>query len=131
MDASPDVIDSPPAPPSNVLDFARPFDPLDPQAEDRYDAVVLRMNRVRALRARNDRERVEIERQFVENDLTVRRGPRIGDPLTVRGRRQRIRYLVELASEAHRLAQEERCITRELDRMNEALDRWARDTYCP
>jgi len=117
--------------PTNVREFARPFDPTSSEAEAQYDTVVRRLKRVRALRSRNDRERLELERQFVENDLTVQSGPRTGLPLSLRGRRQRIRCLFELAAEAQRLEHEERFSERALDRMNDALDRWAADTYGP
>lgn len=38
----------------------------------------------------------EIERQFVDDDLRVRRGSRQGEPLTASGRRRRLRELLEL-----------------------------------
>ena len=126
-----DASNSTQAHPTNVYELVRPFDPLSTEAESQYDAVVRRVNRVRALRARNDRERLELERQFVENDLRVRSGPRMGLPLSTRGRRQRIRRLFELAAEAQRLEHEEQFSLRALDRMNNALDRWACDTYGP
>jgi len=126
-----DARDSTEALSSNVHEFVRPFDPMSREAESQYDAVVRRVNRVRALRSRNDRERLELERQFVENDLTVTAGPRTGLPLSVRGRRQRIRRLLDLAAEAQRLESEESFSVRALDRMNNALDRWASDTYGP
>jgi len=126
-----DALDSTDTRPTNVREFVRPFDPMSIEAEAQYDAVARRLNRVRALRSQNDRERLELERQFVENDLTIRSGPRAGLPLSLRGRRQRIRRLFELAADADRLEHEERFVVRALDRMNDALDRWASDTYCP
>jgi hypothetical protein len=126
-----DARDSTEAPSTNVHEFVRPFDPMSSEAESQYNAVVRRVNRVRAMRSRNDRERLELERQFVENDLTVRTGPRTGLPLSVRGRRQRIRRLFELAVEAQRLENEEGFSVLALERMNNELDLWASDTYGP
>ena len=114
---------------SNVRELIRPFDPISAEAETRYDDVARRINRVRAKRLRNDRERLELERQFVENDLVVRAGMRAGLPLGAAGRRQRIRRLFELTTEAQHLSEEEQFSVRALDRMNAALDRWARETY--
>ncbi len=124
-----DSVDATPNFPANVRELVRPFDPISPEAENQYDDVVRRVNRLRALRGRNARERLELERQFVNNNLTVRSGPRVGLPLSIRGRRQRIRRFAELATEAQRLEYEEHFSVRALDRMNDALDRWARDTY--
>lgn len=114
---------------SNVFEMIRPFDPMSADAETHYDDVARRVNRIRARRARNDRERLELERQFIENDLVVRGGVRVGLPLSVAGRRKRMQRLFQLTIEAERLASEEQFSMRALERMNDALDRWARDTY--
>ena len=113
----------------NVLELIRPFDPLGANAEEDYDAVVRRLNRVRGRRTLVARERAELERQFIEADLTVRSGSRRGQPLTRNGRRRRLARLLELDTEARQLNVEERFAIANLDRMNEALDRWARETY--
>lgn len=112
-----------------VRELIRPFDPMSTEAEERYDTVVRRVNRVRARRTRVRREYEQLETQFVEGDLRVRSGPRRGQPLTASGRRRRLTRLVELGSELERLAAEERFSVEALDRMNAALDRWARETY--
>ena len=117
--------------PPHILEFVRPFDPMDADAEDQYDAVVRRLNRVRARRAARERERSELERQFVEDDLHVLSGSRRGEPLSDRGRRRRLSRLVDLEIESRRLQSEERFAVDALARMNEALDRWARETYAP
>ena len=117
--------------PPVIVEMIRPFDPLERDAEERYDAVVRRINRVRARQARNARERVELERQFVEPDLRVLSGARRGEPLSKRGRRQRLARLIDLETESRQLRSEERFSTEALERMNAALDRWARETYHP
>ncbi len=113
----------------NVLELIRPFDPLGANAEENYDAVALRVNRIRNRRAVVARELAEYERQFVESDLIVRYGPRCGQPLTRNGRRRHLARLLELATEYRQLNDQERFAIANLDRMNEALDQWARETY--
>ena len=113
----------------NVLQLIRPFDPLTAEAEDQYDAVVRRMNVIRGRRSRVARELAELERQFVENDLIVRSGPQRGQALSRNGRRRRLVRLLELGTEFRHLNDEEQFAIANLERMNEALDRWARETY--
>lgn len=114
---------------SNVQSMFRRFDPMSASAESHYDTVVRRINRVRARRRNVDVELAELERQFVEGDLMVQTGPCRGEPLSKRGRRARLARLLDLGIESRRLASEERFSVEALDRMNEALDRWAKDTY--
>ena len=114
---------------SKVFDFVRPFDPLSPDAEAQYDAVVRRVNRTRARRAHQQKKLFELEAQFLHNDLNVRSGERRGLPLSLRGRRKRLSELLDLSATVRRLNEEDRFATQALDRMNEALDRWARETY--
>lgn len=113
----------------NVLELIRPFDPLGANAEKDYDAVVRRVNEVRRRRAVVARELAELERQFVSSDLVIRSGPRRGQPLTRNGRRRRLVRLLELGTEYGRLNDQERFALANLDRMNDALERWARETY--
>jgi hypothetical protein len=112
-----------------VLQLIRPFDPSDADAEENYDAVARRVNGVRRRRNIVARELAAVERQFVEGDLVVRFGPRCGQPLTPNGRRKRLARLLDLGIEYRRLNDEERFASANLDRMNAALDRWARETY--
>ena len=114
-----------------VLKMIRPFDPQSSDAEDQYDAVVRRLNRVRARRARLGKELTLLENQFIDNDLTIRSGPRRGKPLSRTGRRRRLSRLVEVGAEIRQLDEQERFSAAALDRMNEALDRWVRETYAP
>lgn len=116
---------------SNVLKMIRPFDPLSAGAEDRYDAVALRLNRIRARRSRLDKQLAHLQGQFIENDLTIQSGPRRGEPLSKIGRRRQLDRLVQIRLELCRLDEQERFSVATLDRMNEALDRWARSTYAP
>lgn len=117
--------------PPQVLEMIRPFDPTTADAEPRYDAVVRRINRIRARSNQLERERSELERQFVENDLRITSGPDRGKSLSKAGRRRRLVRLHDLECEARRLREEERFSTDALERMNQALDRWARETYGP
>ena len=114
-----------------VLAMVQPFDPMSSEAEDHYDAVVRRLNRVRARRTRVAEEYARLETQFVEGDLVVVSGPRKGEPLSKQGRRRRLGRLVKIGAEVERLDEEERFSVAALERMNEALDRWARETYAP
>ncbi|MFK7898096.1 MAG: hypothetical protein AB8G23_19855 [Myxococcota bacterium] len=116
---------------SNLRTLVRPFAPLSPGAEDHYDAVVRRVNRVRARRARQQKELRDLEDQFIQNDLVVRSGSRRGLPLSARGRRQRLTRMLDLSQTVRRLDEEERFAMQNLDRMNAALDRWAKETYGP
>ena len=76
--------------PSRVLELVRPFDPQGVDAEDQYDAVVRRVNRVRARRTRLTRELERLEQPFLEGEPTVQSGPRRGQPLSSAGRRRRL-----------------------------------------
>ena len=116
---------------SKVIEMIRPFDPMAPEAEERYDAVVRRLNRTRARRVPLERERDELERQFVANDLRIRSGPLEGEPLSVHERRRRLARLCDLEHQIRLLRGQERCSAEALDHMNAALDRWARETYSP
>ncbi len=116
---------------SNVLEMSRPFDPLGAEAETQYDTVVRRINRVRARRACIEQEQRELERQFIDADFTVPSGRPRGEPPSRITRRKRLTRLLELGAQAHRLTEEERFALRALNRMDLALDRWARDTYGP
>ena len=117
-----------PAPP-RVLELVRPFDPTGADAEDQYDAVVRRVNRVRARRTRLARELERLERPFLEGEPTVQSGPRRGQPLSASGRKRRLARLVEVGADLRATQEEERFAVDALDRMNRALDRWARETY--
>jgi hypothetical protein len=112
-----------------ILKLIRPFDPTSADAEENYDLVARRVNRVRSRRTVVGHELAELERQFVENDLSVGSGPRRGQPLTRKGRRERLARLLDLGVEYRQLNEEERFASTALDQMNEALDRWARETY--
>ena len=104
-------------------------DPRCADAEERYDPVVRRLKRVRARRSLLLREFDRLSTQFAENDLEIESGPRRGAPLTTAERRQRLERLLELGCVLERLEAEERFAGQALDRMNAALDRWARETY--
>ncbi|MEM9173997.1 MAG: hypothetical protein AAGC67_02095 [Myxococcota bacterium] len=115
--------------PARVLELVRPFDPVGAEAEDQYDAVVRRVNRVRARRTRLTREFERLELPFVEGEPKVLSGPRRGEPLSAPGRKRRLARLVEVGADLRAAQEEERFAVAELDRMNRALDRWARETY--
>jgi hypothetical protein len=112
-----------------VLKLIRPFDPMADDAEENYDEVVRRVNSIRVRRTKIAHEASDLERQFVENDLIVLFGPRRGERLEEAGRRHRLIRLLELEAELQRLDQSEAFARSNLDHMNEALDRWARETY--
>lgn len=116
---------------ARVIELIRPFDPTSEDAEDQYDNVVRRINRVRVRRARVERERDELVREFVDDDLQVRDGQRKGQPLSRQGRRRRLERLLDLDHETRHLRSEEQFSADALDRMNAELDRWARETYGP
>ena len=112
-----------------VRPLARPFDPVSPEAEDQYDAVVRRVNRARARRTMLSREFDRLSTQFVDGEPTVLAGRRRGEPLSVQGRRRRLARLVDVGVTLRDAEAEERFASEALDRMNHALDRWARETY--
>ena len=117
------------AKPSRVIEFVRPFDPQGADAEGQYDAVVRRVNRVRARRTRLARELERLEAPFLEGQPTVQSGPRRGQPLSPAGRKRRLARLVEVGANLRDAVAEERFAVATLDRMNQELDRWARETY--
>ncbi len=116
---------------ADIVPLIRPFDPMSTDAEDRYDAVVRRLNRVRVRRAEVSRELSELERQFLEGDFTIPSGPRRGRPAALLERRRRLERMLDLGATLRRLDAEEEFATSNLARMNEALDRWARETWGP
>ncbi len=109
--------------------LARDFDPMSPEAEDQYDAVVRRLNRVRARRRRLRRELERLSLPFVEGEPRVLSGPRRGQPLSPGGRRRRLARLVDVGVALRDAEAEERFASADLDRMNRELDRWARETW--
>lgn len=117
--------------PSPVVEMIRPFDPTAADAEERYDAVVRRLNRVRARRTRIEREQSELERRFLDEDPDAVSDRRRSETLATPGRRAELERLYDLEVERRRLRSEERFSADALQRMNEALDRWARETYGP
>ncbi len=114
---------------AKVISIRRAFDPRARDAEARYDRVATRINQLSAARKRRRREAEELERQFVEDDLVARSGRRRGEPLTARGRRNRLRQLIRLDSELREIDDERMCLEDELNEMNRAIERWARETY--
>ena len=123
---------------STVVELIRPFDPLNRHAEELYDAVVRRVNHARLRRIKVGRELAELERQFVDNELVD--GADLVDlasesdagrrrPLSKPERRKRLERMLELSAHHARLGDEEQFGVTTLDRMNDALDRWARETY--
>ena len=112
-----------------VRPLARPFDPTSVEAEDQYDAVVRRVNRARGRRTMLSREFERLSTQFVDGEPTVQSGPRRGEPLSPQGRRRRLARLVDVAVALRKADAEEAFASDALDRMNRALDRWARETY--
>lgn len=103
------------------------FDPNGAGAERHYDGVVARLNRLAVLRRRDQRELAELERQFVDDDLRVATGARRGQPLTPRGRRQRLEQLLACAARLREQDREWDRLNAALDRMNRSLDLWARE----
>ena len=63
---------------AEVIVLRQPFDPSEPEAERRYDDIVVRINRLSAERERNRRTCTELERQFVENDFSQTAGEESG-----------------------------------------------------
>jgi hypothetical protein len=114
---------------AKVIHLQSRFDPRSESAEEQYDRVVHRMNKLAAGRHRNRGLINELQRQFVENDLTALSGRRRGRPLTSAGRRRRLSELLALNHELRSMDEEREGLGRELATMNRALDAWARDTY--
>ena len=120
--------------PAAVVELVRPFDPMSAEAEEYYDAVVRRLNRLRVRRAEIMREFSGLERRFLESkddDGGVRPGSRRDRAAALRDRRERLERMLDLGAILRRLEAEEEFATADLERMNEALDRWARETWGP
>ncbi|MAJ60214.1 MAG: hypothetical protein CBC48_09565 [bacterium TMED88] len=114
---------------AEVIVLRQPFDPSEPEAERRYDDIVVRINRLSAERERNRRTCVELERQFVQNDLCAKTEEASGEPLTETERRKRLIRLIDAS--CLRIEQDkeyDRLCTR-LDEMNQDLDEWARQYW--
>lgn len=113
---------------AEILPFRKKFEPDSIEAEAAYERIVQRMNWVNTT-LRSARTRYgELERQFLENDLVARSGPRKGDPLTGRGRRQRLKELFDCRDAVVRKELEYDILHRELRAMNRDLEQWTR-TY--
>lgn len=108
-----------------ILPFRKKFDPDSPEAEESYEQVVQRMNwlntTIRSTRMRYQ----ELERQFVENDLTARSGSRRGQDLTARGRRSRLEELFSCKEVLASKELEYSLLRRELHAINRDLEQWA------
>lgn len=115
--------------PAEVIELLPRFDPFSQAAERRYDGIVLRINGIRVHIRRLARQISELERQFVENDLTAGSGARRGQPLGPVGRRRRLKKLTALHEEMTTTCTEESRLIAHLDRMQTSLERWARDSF--
>ena len=107
-----------------VLPFRRKFDPASPEAEDSYERVVQRMNWLNTTLGSTRARCHELERQFLENDLLARSGPRRGERLTERGRRGRLNELFECRDALIRKELEYKLLRHELRAMNRDLEQW-------
>ena len=114
---------------SNVRSLIRPFDPESADAEARYDEVVLQVNRARLRRIATGRELAELERQFIDNDLDIETDGDVCRPLGRGERRRRLSRMLELNLLFVKIGNEERIAVAHLERMNNDLDRWAREAY--
>ena len=72
-----------------------PLHPPHDQGEQ-LDRLAARHAEVLERRERLSREQIELERQFVENDLRVRSGTRQGEPLSRMGRVRRLERLLDV-----------------------------------
>ena len=110
-----------------ILPFRQKFDPDSPEAEESYEQVVQRMNwlntTIRSTRMRYQ----ELERQFVENDLTARSGNRRGQSLTSRGRRGRLEELFTCKENLEKKELEYGLLRRELQAINRDLEQWTEE----
>jgi hypothetical protein len=114
---------------AEIVPFFKQFDPLAADAEDRYDRVVARYNMLTARGIECQRTIDEIERQFVENDLTTNRPAHRGAPLSSERRRRRLWHFVCLNRQVDAIGVERERLQHELDLMNDALETWAREAY--
>jgi hypothetical protein len=114
---------------AEIVPFFKLFDPLAVNAEERYDRVVARYNMLTARRIECQRTSDEIERQFVENDLTTSRGARCGASVSADCRRRRLWHFVCLNRQIDAIDTERKRLQQELDLMNDALETWAREAY--
>jgi hypothetical protein len=114
---------------AEIIHLVRQFDPLSADAEERYDRVAHRINQLSVARVQCQRSLDEVERQFVENDLTSTRGEEKGSPLSAEGRRRRLWHFVCLNQRLDAISSERERLTSELDCMNTALDSWAQEAY--
>ena len=109
-----------------VLPFRKKFDPNSSEAEESYEQLVQKMNWLNTT-LRSSRVRMEeLERQFIENDLEARSGPRRGEALTQRGRRNRLKELFECRDAVARKELQYSLLRKELQAMNRDLEEWTR-----
>ena len=72
--------------PAELIPLHPRFNPLSEKDHRHYEELLRRMNFSDAVVRHLARNLAELERQFVENDLVVLRGPRKGEPLDMEGR---------------------------------------------
>lgn len=109
-----------------VLPFRRKFDPDSPEAEDSYERVVQRMNWLNTTLGSTRARYSELERQFLQDDLVARSGPRRGEALTERGRRGRLNELFECREALVSKELEYKLLRHELKAMSRDLEEWTR-----
>ena len=68
---------------------------------------------------------MRVERQFVENDLRVRSGPRRGEPLDNEGRERRLLELMRLAVDHARAREDHSKLVIRLRKIERISDDWA------
>ena len=111
--------------PAEVIALPPRFNPLSEKDHRHYEELLRRVNFSDAVVRHLARNLAELERQFVENDLLVRRGPRQGEPLDNEGRERRLLELMRLTVDYARAREEHSKLISRLRRIEKIIDDWA------
>ena len=111
--------------PAELIPLHPRFNPLSEKDNRHYEELLRRMNFSDAVVRHLARNLAELERQFVENDLVVFRGPRKGEPLDMEGREQRLLELMRFTLDHSRAKQEHVKLIEQLGKIENVIDDWA------
>jgi len=111
--------------PAEVIPLHPRFNPLSEKDHRHYEELLRRVNFSDAVVCHLARNLAELERQFVEDDLVVSRGPRQGEPLDMEEREERLLELMRITVDHARAKQEHLKLIAQLGKIEQVIDDWA------
>ncbi|MBW2273141.1 MAG: hypothetical protein JRG96_07710 [Deltaproteobacteria bacterium] len=111
--------------PAEVIPLHPRFNPLSEKDHRHYEELLRRVNFSDAVVRHLMRNLSELERQFIEDDLVVKSGPREGEPLDAEGREQRLLELMRINLDHARAREEHLKLIEQLGKIEQVIDDWA------